>query len=108
MAVQELNGDSFSSEIALHKVAIVDFYASWCGSCRLFAPTYDKVAAEYEGIAFFKVDGDEYPNTREGLEIDNLPFVAIYENGKPIGGMNITKEDMLRDLLDKVRKKAGI
>lgn len=108
MPVKELNADTFSSAISQHKIAIIDFYASWCGSCRLFAPAFEKVASEYADMAFFKVDGDEYPTTREGLSIDNLPFVAIFENGKPIGGLNISKEENLRELIGKVRKKAGL
>jgi thioredoxin-like negative regulator of GroEL len=106
--VKELNDSNFSSELAQHKIAIVDFYASWCGSCRLFAPSYEKVATANTEIPFFKVDGDEHPSTREGLSIDNLPFVAIFENGKPVGGLNISKEDALNDLVAKVRKKAGL
>jgi thioredoxin-like negative regulator of GroEL len=108
MSVKELNGENFLSEISQHKIAIVDFYASWCGSCRLFAPIFDKVASEYSDMFFYKVDGDEYPSTREGLSIDNLPFVAIFENAKPVGGLNISKEDNLRELIAKVRKKAGL
>jgi len=106
--VKELDDSNFNSEISQHKIAIVDFYASWCGSCRLFAPSFEKVAAANTEIPFFKVDGDEHPSTREGLVIDNLPFVAIYENGKPVGGLNISKEEALLDLVAKVRKKAGL
>lgn len=106
--VKELDDTTFGTELAKHKIAIVDFYASWCGSCRLFAPAFEKVAGANSEIPFFKVDGDEHPATREGLTIDNLPFVAIYENGKPIGGLNISKEEALLDLVGKVRKKAGL
>lgn len=106
--VKELDQTNFGSELAKHKIAIVDFYASWCGSCRLFAPAYEKVAGANTEVPFFKVDGDENPATREGLSIDNLPFVAIYENGQPVGGMNITTEEALNSLVAKVRIKAGL
>jgi len=107
-SVKELDRTNFTSELSKYKIAIVDFYASWCGSCRLFAPSFEKVASANTEIPFFKVDGDENPATREGLSIDNLPFVAIFENGQPIGGMNITKEEALNDLVSKVRQKAGL
>ena len=108
MALKNLNDENFQREISQHNVAIVDFYASWCGSCRLFAPVFEKVALQNPDLAFFKVDGDEYPSTREGLSIDNLPFVAIYEKGKPVGGMNLSKEENLIDLIGKIRKKMGL
>lgn len=108
MAVKELNGETFFPTLNQSKIAIVDFYASWCGSCRLFAPTFDKLATEFTDMEFYKVDGDEFPETREGLNIDNLPFVAIYENGKAIGGLNISKEEALRDFIAKVRSKVGL
>jgi thioredoxin 1 len=106
--VKELTGETFSSELSQQKIALVDFYASWCGSCRLFAPAFERVAGKNSALPFYKVDGDSYPETREGLEIDNLPFVAIYENGKPVGGLNISKEDALEALVAKVRTKAGL
>jgi thioredoxin 1 len=106
--VTELTDSNFSEELSKHKIAVVDFYASWCGSCRLFAPSFAKGAEANPEIPFFKVDGDEYPSTREGLEIDNLPFIAIYENGKPIGGMNIAKEEVFNEFIEKIRKKVGL
>jgi thioredoxin 1 len=106
--VKELDAATFVSELAQQKIAIVDFYASWCGSCRLFAPAFERVAGKNSQLPFYKVDGDQHPATREGLEIDNLPFVAIYEHGKPIGGVNLSKEDALEELVAKVRKKAGL
>jgi len=66
------------------------------------------VAAANPELPFYKVDGDTHPETREGLDIDNLPYVAIYENGKPIGGLNISKQDALEGLVAKVRAKAGL
>ncbi len=103
----DLSDANFQDEVSKHPVAIVDFYASWCGSCRLFAPTFEKVASENPDLAFFKVDGDENPSARNDLEIDNLPFVAIFDHGKAVGGMNITTEDALNDLIGKVREKTG-
>lgn len=103
--VIELNAANFEAELSKHPYAIVDYFASWCGSCRLFGPVFNKVANDYPKLAFFKVDGDAYPESREGLEIDNLPFVALFEKGQPIGGRNITTEAALREFVERIQQK---
>jgi thioredoxin 1 len=105
--VVNLTEANFESELKKHPYAIVDYFASWCGSCRLFAPTFAKVAGEISELPFFKVDGDANPKTREGLSIDNLPFVALFENGQPIGGLNITTEDALREFVKRITDQIG-
>jgi thioredoxin 1 len=104
-AVRELTSSDFLNELERHHFAIVDYYASWCGSCRLFAPIFAKVAEETPEIAFFKVDGDAHPVARDVLEIDNLPFVAVFEKGNAIGGTNISTEKDLRAFVNRVRER---
>jgi len=106
--ILDLNETNFRAELQKHRIAVVDYYASWCGSCRLFAPQFAEVAAENSEIAFFKVDGDTNPSTREGLTIDNLPFVAVFENGEPVGGLNMSTKEALQALVDRVKSKAAV
>lgn len=76
--------DNFQEEIVnSEKPAILDFWATWCPHCKRIAPSYDKVAAEYEGkLVVGKVDTDEDPAIAQKYEIEYLPtFVLIDAEG---------------------------
>jgi thioredoxin 1 len=103
MHVTELSDSNFVKSVSPLPVAVVDVYASWCGSCRLFAPTYETIASKNPGVRFFKIDGDTHPNFRAELSIDGLPYFAVYKNGKFDQGITTTNEEALLDFL----RKAG-
>lgn len=98
-AVEELNDSNFKSTLEKSPLAFVDVYASWCGPCRLFSPLFDKVAARHPDVRFFKIDGDQNPACRGDLVIDNLPFVAIYQNGKFFKGVSVSTEEGFEELV---------
>jgi thioredoxin-like negative regulator of GroEL len=101
-AVKELDDSNFRSTLEQAPLAFVDLYASWCGPCMLFSPLFDKVAAKHPQSRFFKIDGDLHPGCRSDLTIDNLPFVAVYKNGKLIQGVSVATEEGFEELVSKV------
>jgi thioredoxin 1 len=103
-SVRELTDADFKDALAPVPLAFVDVYASWCGPCRLFSPLFEKVAARNPQVAFFKVDGDLNPGAREGLTIDNLPYIAVFRNGRFDQGYSTASEE---DFEAYVRKVAG-
>jgi thioredoxin 1 len=100
-AVTELTDANFRTTLAQAPLAFVDLYASWCGPCRLFSPLFDKVAARHPKARFFKIDGDLNPECRSDLTIDNLPFVAVYKDGKFVQGMSVATEEGFEELVRK-------
>ncbi|MEW6057855.1 MAG: thioredoxin family protein [Bdellovibrionota bacterium] len=102
--VIELNDQTFQKAIEAAPLALVDFYANWCGPCRLFSPIFEKVAGNHEEAFFFKIDGDANPQARAELTIDNLPYVAAYKNGRFVGGFSTTMEDALEGFINTVKK----
>lgn len=63
---------------------VVDFWAAWCGPCRMVAPEIDKLAAKYSGaVSVVKVDVDANPVTASRYGIMSIPTVALFEPGKP-------------------------
>jgi thioredoxin 1 len=92
-AVKDLSDADFRPTLEKTPMAFVDVYASWCGSCRIFAPTYDAIAAKHPQASFFKIDGDINPDCRSDLTIDNLPYIAFYRNGKFVEGISTTTEE---------------
>jgi thioredoxin 1 len=62
---------------------LVDFFAPWCGPCRLLAPVVDAVAAEYQGIArVVKLNVDENPSISQRFGIKGIPTLVLFQNGK--------------------------
>ena len=82
-----------------NKPAIIDFYASWCGPCRIMAPRLEEIAKEYAGkIIVYKVDTDKEQVLSANLGIQSLPtLVFIPQNGKPQASMGaIPKESLVK------------
>jgi len=104
-SITELSDQNYKSELESKEIAIVDIYASWCGSCRLFAPTFEKTSNEYPQFSFYKIDGEKNPTFSESLEIDNLPFVAVFHNGDYVGGQSTTKQDVLIQMIQTIQER---
>ncbi len=65
---------------------VIDFYADWCGPCKMMGPVIDQVAAEYEGkIKFGKVDVDAAPGVAMRYGIQGIPTLGVFEGGKLVG-----------------------
>jgi thioredoxin 1 len=80
------------------KPALVDFWASWCGPCRMLAPTIDAVASEMEEqISVFKVNVDENPALAKGYKIQSIPALLLFQDGKEVRRVtgNISKQQVL-------------
>src|SRR5919109_4462602 len=79
---------SFSSEISKHPLMVVDFWAAWCGPCRMVAPFIEQLAKEYAGrVAFGKLNVDENPLTSGEFEVQSIPTLLIFRNGEAVDGI---------------------
>jgi thioredoxin 1 len=80
--VLELNDANFDETVAKSAVLLVDFWAPWCGPCKMIAPVIDEIANELVGsVAVGKVNVDEAPGVSQANRITAIPSLFIYKNG---------------------------
>ena len=100
--MQELTDDTIFEVIEGESIMLIDFYASWCGACRIAAPMFERVATE-EGIKIFKIDVEKNPKIKEMISLPGLPSVGCFKNGEPQDLVNVTKEDAFREFVKKMK-----
>ena len=81
---------------------VVDFWAEWCGPCKMMAPVFEELADEYEDkLTFAKVDVDSNPNSASEYGIRGIPTLLLFNDGKEIDRIvGFAPEDQLRDRMD--------
>ena len=84
--ILELTDSNFDAEINKGDTPIlVDFWAPWCGPCRMVAPIVDEIASEFEGkIKVFKLNTDENPNVASQYGIRSIPTLMIFKGGQKV------------------------
>ena len=99
----ELNGDTFQAEVLDNPEPVaVDFWASWCGPCKLLAPVLDKVVQEFEGrVRFTKVNVDENPELAAKYGIVSIPTVMLFrDKEQPKRLIGLVDAQTLREFLE--------
>ncbi len=85
MSVKNLNNENFNAEILDRDgIAIVDFYADWCGPCKMMAPVIDKIAEENPELNVAKVNVDESGELAAQFGIMSIPTLIVFKDGKEI------------------------
>lgn len=82
MAVTELNEEQFASAVS-SGTCVVDFYASWCGPCKMMAPVLDSTAMSLPDINFYKIDVDKAGKLVMEYKVVSVPTIMIFKDGQP-------------------------
>lgn len=81
--VKILNDDNFTPNVEKGLV-LVDFFAEWCGPCRMLTPIIEELANEISGVSIFKVNIDESPETAQKYEVSSIPTLILLKDGKEV------------------------
>lgn len=104
----EVTKDNFESDVAQSDVpVIIDFWADWCGPCKILAPTFEKVSAEYEGkVLFAKVNVDAETDLAQQFEVRSIPTMVVFKGGKEVDRfMGALSADDMKAKLDQALEK---
>lgn len=81
MSTTTLTTDNFAQQVQGDGITLVDFWADWCGPCKMFAPVFESAAQENPDITFAKVDTDAEPALGQALNITSIPTLMAFRDG---------------------------
>ena len=81
MATLPLTEESFQQTVTQDGIVLVDFWASWCGPCRMFAPVYEKASETHGDITFASIDTEAEQGLAGGLRISSIPTLMAFRDG---------------------------
>lgn len=102
--VLEFTDSNFSREVLeSNQPVLVDFWAPWCGPCRMVAPTVEQIANDYAGkVRVGKVNTDENPQVAASHNISSIPTLLLFKDGKVVDkSVGVTPKQHLSAMLDK-------
>ena len=80
--VKEINAEEYSEILNSTNPVVIDFYATWCGPCKVLSPILEELDDEIEGVEFVKLDVDQHPQIAGQNQVMGVPTVVILKNGE--------------------------
>ena len=101
MSVLKINSENFSSVKASGKRALLDFYADWCGPCRMVAPIIEEIAGERDDVIIGKINVDESPELAREFGIVSIPTLIVIEGERVLDkATGARPKDAILSMLD--------
>lgn len=103
MKVLHLNSENFNKEVLnSDKTVLVDFYADWCGPCKMMAPVIEKIAEESnDNVKICKINVDEAPDIATQYGVMSIPTFILFKNGiKKVAKIGMQEEETIKQMLE--------
>ena len=101
--VKTFKGADFRAAMEAKQTLVVDFFADWCGPCRMLGPVMDQLSEEYDGKAeFVKINVDDNPDLAREYSIMSIPCVMVFKEGA-VAGKNVgfAPKEAMKEFIDK-------
>ncbi len=99
-----LDTETFIETVKKEGIVVIDFWASWCAPCRMFAPTFEAAAAKHEDIVWAKVDTEAQPQLAGALKVRAIPTLMIFRDGVLVFSQpGVLPPKVLDEVVDKTR-----
>ena len=97
---KHLDEENFSEE-SKKEVILVDFYADWCGPCRMLTPVLEKISGEVQGKAVIaKIDIDKSQKTASTFQVTSIPTLILFKEGKEVGRLvGLRDEETIKEFI---------
>jgi thioredoxin 1 len=101
--IKNLSEKDFESAVLKSKgITLVDFWANWCGPCKMMAPVLESISDELKEVSFAKVNVDENENLADKYEILSIPTLLVFKDGKPVDTLvGFMPKDSLKQAISK-------
>ncbi|MGB0847433.1 MAG: thioredoxin [Thiolinea sp.] len=104
MATQDISSAQFNDIISDNDIVIIDFWAEWCGPCKSFAPTYEKVSERHEDIVFAKVNTESEQELAAHFQIRSIPTLMVFREQVVLFAQpGMLSEEQLEDVIAKIK-----
>lgn len=102
MSVLKVTGSNFESDIIKsEKTVLLDFWAGWCGPCRMLSPTVDEIADENPQILVGKINVDEEPELAQAFGVVSIPMLVVMKDGKIVNqSVGVRPKEQILNMLD--------
>jgi len=100
-AFKFLEEETFEQEVA-SGLTLVDFYADWCGPCRMLTPVLEEVAQEVKEATIAKIDIDKAQKTASTFQVTSIPTLVLFKDGKEVGRLvGLRDKETIKEFLQK-------
>jgi thioredoxin 1 len=102
MSIISFSNENFDAEVLnSEKPVLIDFWASWCGPCKMQAPIFDAVAEENPDVVFGKINIDEEQELATKYSVMSIPTLILFKSGQPVEKLvGLQSEDEIQEILD--------
>ncbi|KAK8385634.1 hypothetical protein O3P69_016429 [Scylla paramamosain] len=105
MVYQVKDKDDFDKQLkeAGQKLVVVDFYATWCGPCKMISPKIQEMSEQMSDVVFLKVDVDESEEVAMAYQVSCMPTFIFIKEGKKVDSFSGASEDKLREFIARLK-----
>lgn len=102
MGLIHLNDEKFDDLIS-KGIVVVDFYANWCGPCKVLSPTLEQLSQEMNDVKFIKIDVDKHEEIARLYGIMSIPTLIFFKNGKQVNKhIGLISADAIKEIIDEI------